>query len=796
MNRLFLWFTALPIILISAFCQLTLDRGERGELESALLREKVYPVVRSISGALTNVKFKLRGPEPANPKIVILAVDENSVSMIGRFPWHREVFKDIIVQLMQHNVSTIGLDVVFSEPEERIHPRAKDLIQKHKPGLMKEILALESDPQFAWAIALAQERLVLGYFYDGACQPRYEPREYCPVDDVGINSKILNSVGKFALEQRYPFDEKVLWNTSLRNIINLTPNIELFRDNAKYAGLFNIDPDPDGYVRRYPLFAFSGKMIYPSLALKMAELARQDRIRIEFRDDGLVKKAYFAKDPDHPIAVTPLGYMDINFKGPYQPLYYNDLDANANPPSGSTGAAPFVYIPAVDLFREDLTELEISRLKNLLNGAHVLVGATAIGIYDMRAFPFESNSPGVEGHANTLDNLIKKDMLRSASALHLSWLPLTLIVVFGLIFAFLFSTLEAVPSVLVFLGFLLLLGWVDVWILFRNHINLSTVFLLVETLLIFLTLQSIRYIIEERKKKFVKEAFSKYLAPQVVELVLEDPSKLQVGGERKDVTILFSDLRGFTNFSENMDPKVLTQFLNEYLSEMTEIIFQHEGTLDKYIGDAIMAFWGAPIDQQDHVERAWKAAVAMKKRLDEIAPDFKKRYGIDVSAGIGINSGVVSVGNMGSKRIFEYTVIGDHVNLASRLESLTRLYGGDILSTELTRERLPESIRNQFHTRILDSVIVKGKTKAIDLIQISEVEFDPRLIMNFTEAREAFKRREWETAKAKFRLASEIQKSRTGSPDPVSEIYLSRCEEFEREPPPADWDGTIEMHRK
>jgi adenylate cyclase len=229
---------------------------------------------------------------------------------------------------------------------------------------------------------------------------------------------------------------------------------------------------------------------------------------------------------------------------------------------------------------------------------------------------------------------------------------------------------------------------------------------------------------------------------------------------------------------------------------MTEIIFQHEGTLDKYIGDAIMAFWGAPIDQKDHVERAWRAAVAMKKRLDEIAPDFKKRYGIDVSAGIGINSGLVSVGNMGSKRIFEYTVIGDHVNLASRLESLTRLYGGDILSTEVTRERLGDGVRGQFHTRILDSVIVKGKTKAVDLIQISEVEFDPELIRNFTEAREAFKHRQWESARAKFKLASEIQKSRTGAVDPVSEIYLSRCEEFEKEPPPADWDGTIEMHRK
>jgi adenylate cyclase len=511
----------------------------------------------------------------------------------------------------------------------------------------------------------------------------------------------------------------------------------------------------------------------------------------------MVKKAFFSKDPDHPIPVTPLGYIDLNYRAPYQPHYYSELTAEGKPEVAKAGVAnPYVYIPAADLLRKDLTDLEKSRLKNLLKDAHVLFGATAIGIYDMRAFPFDFNSPGVEGHATALDNLLANNMLRSASAIHKSWLPLFLIVILGVVFTLLFSTLEAVPSVLVFIAFLAGLGWVDVRVLFKNQINLASVFLLIESFLIFLTLLSVRYILEEKKKKFVKEAFSKYLAPQVVELVLEDPSKLQVGGERKDVTILFSDLRGFTNFSENMDPKVLTQFLNEYLSEMTEIIFQHEGTLDKYIGDAIMAFWGAPIDQKDHVERAWTCAVAMKKRLDAIAPEFKKRYGIDVSAGIGINSGVVSVGNMGSKRIFEYTVIGDHVNLASRLESLTRLYGGDILSTELTREKLPEAVRGRFHTRTLDSVIVKGKTKPVDLIQISEHEFDPALLQNFADAREAFRRRDWNLAREKFRVASDLERSRSGAPDPVSEIYLARCEEFERDPPPGDWNGTIEMKRK
>jgi adenylate cyclase len=286
------------------------------------------------------------------------------------------------------------------------------------------------------------------------------------------------------------------------------------------------------------------------------------------------------------------------------------------------------------------------------------------------------------------------------------------------------------------------------------------------------------------------------LAPQVVDLVLKDPTKLIVGGERKEITVLFSDLRGFTSFSENMDPKTLTQLLNEYLSEMTEIIFEYGGTLDKYIGDAIMAFWGAPLNQDDHVERAWSAAVAMTKRLKEIAPDFKQRYGIDVSAGIGINSGVVSVGNMGSKRIFAYTVIGDHVNLASRLESLTRLYGCDILTTQECLEKIPEDHRSRFQCRTLDSVKVKGKKNAVGIISVSDVPTPNEVITKFDLAKFTFRERKWDEAATLFKEASQISSTLTGQADEPSEIYLERCEEFKNNPPGEHWDGSIEMRKK
>jgi adenylate cyclase len=245
-----------------------------------------------------------------------------------------------------------------------------------------------------------------------------------------------------------------------------------------------------------------------------------------------------------------------------------------------------------------------------------------------------------------------------------------------------------------------------------------------------------------------------------------------------------------------MDPKTLTQLLNEYLSEMTEIIFEYGGTLDKYIGDAIMAFWGAPLDQSDHTEKAWSAAVAMTKRLKEIAPDFKKRYGIEVGAGIGINSGVVSVGNMGSKRIFAYTVIGDHVNLASRLESLTRLYGCDILTTQECLERIPPAVRERFHCRTLDAVKVKGKKNAVGLISLSDLPTPAKVTEKFEEGKVAFRNRQWDDAAKLFQEASSVAKEITGSPDEPSEVYLERCDDFKANPPPAAWDGSIEMRKK
>jgi adenylate cyclase len=584
---------------------------------------------------------------------------------------------------------------------------------------------------------------------------------------------VNTQIEKFALHDEYPFDDALIEKSPFKFFIRVFSNIPTLRDVAQHSGFFGVDPDTDGYIRRYSLVALAHKKIYPSLALSLAEVIKGDHIKIDFSKDGLINRAYFANEPTSPIPVTPLGYVNLNFRGP---------------------SRSFKYVSVIDVFKAfDANDAE---MKKLFKDAAVFFGTSAVGIYDMRAFPFDSNTPGVEGHATAFDNLLSSDELKSASSINLKWLPLTLLIVLGLLFAWVFSNMQAVPSLLLFIAFMTTLGLIDLKLLFNHGINIPTAFLVIETLSIFGFILSIRYILEERNKKFVREAFSKYLAPQVVDLVLEDPSKLAVGGERRELTILFSDLRGFTSFSENMDPKTLTQFLNEYLSEMTEIVFEHQGTLDKYIGDAVMAFWGAPLHQDNHAELAWKAAVKMTQRLKEIAPEFKKKYGIDVSAGIGINSGVVSVGNMGSKRIFEYTVIGDHVNLASRLESLTRLYGCDILSTQESFNLIPDALKKEFHCRVLDSVKVKGKKNAVEVIQISDMPIATGLTENYAAAKAEFQKRNWDRAKELFKAASDAQKNATGHEDPTSEVYIQRCELFKANPPDENWDGSIEMRQK
>ncbi len=771
-----LWLVPIPIILLFSLFQITFDWGEQGKLHSNFLRKEIYDYSKSINGIMTNIKFKIRGPQKPDPSIVIVAADDISVEKLGRWPWHREDYAEIIYTIFKLGAKHVAMDVVYSEPEERVPESVYKKIAQINPKLEKDIRTdLNGDAQFAKVIELNRDKLVLGYA-PSSCQPFYD-KEECPVDNQFNNKAVEEGIGKFALSSVSNFTFDQLRNSPLSNILGGIFPIPAFRDAAKNAGYFVITPDPDGFVRRYPLVMPGNNKIYPSLAAKMAELVKDDELKVEFKDDTRIEKIYFSKTPNDPIPVTKLGYIDLNFKGPSQTY-------------------PYISVLDVIIAGQGNDEALTTKVKAALEGKEVFFGVSAIGLYDMRAFPFDSNTPGVEGHANALNNLLAMDALRSASGIQKEWLPFTLIISIGLIFALLFSHLEAVPGLLVFAGFILGFGYLDIHFLFGKNINLPTALLYLETFIIFALTLSIRYVLEERNKKQIRATFSHYLAPAVVDMVLKDPSKLVVGGERREITILFTDVAGFTSISEGLDPKTLSLFLNEYLGAMTDVIFENKGTLDKYIGDAIMAFWGAPLDQDDHILKACTTALQMQKRLAEIAPDFKKRYNIDVAAGIGLNAGTVSVGNMGSDKVFAYTALGDSVNLAARLEGLTRIYKTWVLSTKETMDKLYEKYPNSIHYRVLDSVKVKGKKVATDIVALSLTTFDKKADELFQAARIKFTDREWETAIQLFTESAKLYQQHIGSEDPVALMFLKRCEHYKSHPPTSDWDGSIEMKEK
>lgn len=775
-----LWLLQLPFIIGFSFVFFVTELGVRGDLENHFLRETAYrKVLRNISTAFTDVKFKLRGPTQPKNKIVIVEIDSASLDTFGRWPWHRDVAAHLIHAIFEAGAKVVGLDIVFSEPDVRVPAELGEILKAQNLGGILD--QFETDQVLKQVITGYKDRLVLGWATESFCQPRYFSAEECPVLNPDALAQHPPGIDRFTLSQYrflYPF---AFDKTPVFSLATFISNLDAYNEVASHQGYFNIEPDPDGYVRRIPLLMLAQRKPFPALALEMARVGLGEELSVDFGKDSKVESLKFAKS-DRLIPINRLGIAEINFRGP-----------------GRT----FTYVPALDILTEgDEIQDQVSRKlagaskQEILKDAYVLIGLSAIGVYDMRAFPFDSNVAGVEGHASILDNLLSNDFIVRGGG-NTGWLIMLALMIFGaLAFGYAIQRLESVPALVLFIVVFSGLSVVDVKVFFANNVNWESGFLYLELLAIFVMTLAAKYVIEERSKKFVKGAFAKYVAPAVVDSILKDPTKLSVGGEKRDLTILFSDIRGFTTFSERMDAKALAAFLNDYLGIMTQIVFAHQGTLDKYIGDAVMAFWGAPLDQKKHAENALIAARAMMKALAENKERFLKQYGVEVNVGVGINSGAVNVGNMGSSNNFAYTVIGDHVNLASRLEGLTKPYHVNILTTRFTLDALTGAGATPPPHRTLDHVKVKGKKKAVELIQVLDHDLPREVLQMFEEARELYQFQHWDEAIEKFKGVNAKVLSLTGASDGPSEMYIERCQEFKSNPPPAGWDGSWEMTSK
>jgi adenylate cyclase len=416
------------------------------------------------------------------------------------------------------------------------------------------------------------------------------------------------------------------------------------------------------------------------------------------------------------------------------------------------------------------------------------VGATAIGTHDLRSTPLSPVYPGVEIHATVVDNILRQAFLEKPDWSRIY--DVVAIITLGVLIGLVIPRVRAITGVIFAAGLFALYILITRWLFVRMHLWLDVVYPLLALTVNYIALTVYSYVGVERQRRQIKDTFRQYVSPVVVEQMLKDPSRLKLGGEEKVLTVLFSDLEGFTTYSETHRPHEMIEILGEYYDRMTELIFENRGTLNEYVGDELLAIFGGPIAQSDHARRACAAALAMREARHALGEDWSRRGRPRLRARTGINSGPMLVGNLGSKYRFAYGVLGDHVNLGSRLEGLNRVYGTEILLGENTAQ-LAEGA---FVLREVDMVRVKGRVQAVrtyELVTTAGVALEPahdEALHLYATGLEAYRKQLWEDALALFTQALAARPD-----DGPSRIMASRCQLYQQTPPPGDWDGVFEQ---
>jgi len=549
------------------------------------------------------------------------------------------------------------------------------------------------------------------------------------------------------LLQRFSLSPGELPLKSFPRAVSATLPVSVLLDASKGAGNVLFLPDSDGIFRRLPLATFYQDLIIPSAPAAMARFVRggEELPQIPLDDSGRMIIRYYGPEgtyKSYKIAAIINSWAQVE-----------------------EGKEP--QIPPGEFA-----------------GKIVLVGASASGLLDLRPSPLSAVYPGVEILATVLDNILQGDFVRTPPLLVL----IALVLVFALLTAVGASLLRKIWLIIIFFLICLVIPFAAAWLAFNSGRWLEFVVPEFAVLTSFIGASLLNYSAEGRQRRFIKGVFRHYLSPDVIERIIENPSLLSLGGERREITSFFSDVAGFTSISEALSPEELVHLLNQYLGEMTDIILSTGGTLDKYEGDAIIAFWNAPLDQPEHALRACRAALRCQKRLAELRASFEEKYGRSLAMRIGLNSGPAVVGNMGSSRRFDYTAMGDTVNLASRLEGACKQYHVPVLIGEETFGRVKEAVV----LRPVDTIRVVGKKKPVSIYEIigekGEVEESVLEKLGiFERARAAYQQRDWETAMGMFaKLAGE----------PLAKLYAARCQSLSQNPPPEDWDGVFELKDK
>lgn len=719
---------------------------------------RVYqiPLLNTLDAFAYDVRLRLTMKGGIDERIVILDVDEKSLAEIGRWPWNRNRMAALVNALFDdYGVSLLGFDVIFAESDSSSGLQSLDSVARTAlrdnavfHSVMKELRgSLDYDQQFA--DALRGRPVVLAYSFtnhDNAHKSGQLPdAAVSPGTFKGKNSAFIS------------------WN-------GYNANLPVFQDAAASAGHINPLIDFDGVSRRVPMLVEHQGQHYESLSMAMARVAL---------GQPLIVPGYLGYGPLSGQDNGALEWLDLSSERGSVRIPIDEQTAGLVPYRGLQGS--FRYVSAADVLTGKLGQEQ-------LKGKIVLMGTSAPGLVDLRATPVGASYPGVEIHANMLAGIL--DASIKGKPAYLTGAEVLLFSLCALALVLLLPVLSPMRATL--LAFCMLLAVIGLnFYLWVAGLAMPLVATIAMILGLYAPNMSWGYFSESRSKRQFAELFGQYVPPELVDKMARDPERYSMEGKNEELTVLFSDVRGFTSISEGLDPKELTYLMNTYLGAMTQVIRKNRGTLDKYIGDAIMAFWGAPVADVEHVRHAVLAALEMQQELRKLDPSFLSRGWPVLKIGIGINTGTMTVGDMGSPVRKSYTVMGDAVNLGSRLESITKQYGVGIIVSETTKAQVTDMAYRE-----LDRVRVKGKDEPVSIyeplgfvVQLEQAVHEELQRWDLTLG--LYRARNWDQSELQLRALLNLNPECY-----LYRLYLERITHYRGNSPGDGWDGVTTFETK
>jgi adenylate cyclase len=708
-----------------------------------------------------DLRMQVHKPQ-LDPRIVVVDIDQKSLSEIGRWPWSRDVIAQLVNQLGdKYHVRSVGFDVLFNEADTTSGYSTLVSLANSEfrdvPGFSDKLRALKPtlDYDGRFAKALQDKPVVLSFFLSRHAPKGTLPEPAFKVAD--LQGRTLDSITSPGYDAALP----------------------ALAHAARAGGYMNTEIDADGLLRSIPLLSRIGDGYYESLSLATARVALDaDKVSPVFlADQALMTNEQLRKYGT--LAAIEINTAPRPLRIPVETGMRALIEYRGH--GGPDGGA-FRYIPAVDVIKGRVS------MEDLFDRI-VLVGTTAPGLNDLRATPVNSEYPGVEAHANMIASMLDGSFKQRPD--FAAGFDLLQVIAVGLLLALVLPVLTPTWSILLAAASTAAVIGFNFWM--YQSLNLvmpiATVLLLVIVLFVFNLAWG--YLFEHRKGRAMVHLFGEYVAPELVEEMASNPESYNMEGDSRVLTVLFCDVRGFTTISEGLDPNALREYINLYLTAMSEDIRGNRGTLDKYIGDAVMAFWGAPVALPDHASRAVATALKMQASANKLNTEFVARGWPPLKIGIGLNTGNMRVGDMGSKIRRAYTVMGDAVNLASRLEGITKIYGAAVVVGDATRHDAPE-----YAYRELDRVRVKGKHEPVPIFEplAPDAELDPArraALQKWHAALDLVRAQQWDTAE------QAIAELHAAWPDDLLYLlYLERIAHYRAQPPGPDWDGVTTFATK